>query len=33
VVGNFKAVRLFDNGKKIKLERYATGDVARVKLK
>jgi cytoskeleton protein RodZ len=33
VVGNFKAVRLFDNGKKIKLERYATGDVAKVKLK
>lgn len=33
VVGNARAVRLFDNGKKINLERYTTGDVARVKLK
>lgn len=33
VIGNSKAVRLFDNGKKINLERYTTGDVARVKLK
>ncbi len=33
VVGNSKAVRLFDNGKKINLERYTSGDVARVKLK
>ncbi len=33
VIGNSRAVRLFDNGKKIKLERYTTADVARVKLK
>lgn len=33
VIGNSKAVRLFDNGKKINLERYTTGDVARIKLK
>lgn len=33
VIGNAKAVRLFDNGKKIKLDRYTTADVARVKLK
>jgi len=32
-IGNAHAVRLFDNGKKINLERYSTADVARVKLK
>jgi cytoskeleton protein RodZ len=32
-VGNARAVRLFDNGKKINLERYTTAEVARVKLK
>ena len=32
VVGNARAVRLFDNGKKIKLDRYTTAGVARVKL-
>ena len=32
-IGNARAVRLFDNGKKINLERYTTADVARVKLK
>lgn len=33
IVGNSKAVRLFDNGKKINLERYTTAEVARVKIK
>ena len=33
VIGNAHAVRLFENGKKIKLEKYTTADVARVKLK
>ena len=33
IIGNAYAVRLFDNGKKINLERYTTADVARVKLK
>ncbi len=32
VVGNAKAVRLFDNGKRIKLERYTTADVAKITL-
>ncbi len=32
VIGNARAVRLFDNGKKINLERYINGDVARVTL-
>ena len=32
-LGNARAVRLFDNGKKIKLERYTTAEVAKVKLK
>jgi cytoskeleton protein RodZ len=32
-IGNARAVRLFDNGKKINLERYTTADVAHVKLK
>ena len=32
-LGNARAVRLFDNGKRIKLERYTTAEVARVKLK
>lgn len=32
-IGNARSVRLFDNGKKINLERYTTADVARVKLK
>lgn len=32
-IGNARAVRLFDNGKKIKLERYTTAEVAKVKLK
>jgi len=32
-IGNAHAVRLFDNGKNIKLERYITADVAHVKLK
>lgn len=31
-IGNARAVRLFDNGKKINLERYTTAEVARVKL-
>jgi cytoskeleton protein RodZ len=31
-IGNAHAVRLFDNGKNIKLERYTTADVAHVKL-
>lgn len=33
IIGNARAVRLFDNGKKINLERYTTADVARVTLK
>lgn len=33
VVGNSKAVRLFDNGKSINLEKYTTAEVARVNLK
>ncbi len=33
VIGNAHAVRLFDNGKKIKLEQYTTAGVARVTLK
>ena len=33
VIGNAHAVRLFDNGKKINLERFTTAEVARVKLK
>lgn len=33
IIGNARAVRLFDNGKKINLERYTTAEVARVKLK
>ena len=33
IIGNAHVVRLFDNGKKINLERYTTADVARVKLK
>jgi hypothetical protein len=32
-IGNARAVRLFDNGKKINLERYTTADVAHIKLK
>ncbi len=32
-LGNARAVRLFDNGKNIKLERYTTAEVAKVKLK
>lgn len=32
-LGNARAVRLFDNGKKIKLEKYTTAEVAKVKLK
>ena len=32
-IGNAHAVRLFDNGKQINLERYTTADVARVNLK
>ena len=32
-IGNAKAVRLFDKGKKIHLERYTTADVAHLKLK
>lgn len=32
-IGNAHAVRLFDNGKNIKLERYTTADVAHVELK
>jgi len=32
-IGNAKSVRLFDNGKKIKLDRFTTADVARVKIK
>ena len=32
-IGNARAVRLYDNGKKINLERYTTADVARLKLK
>lgn len=32
-IGNAKAVRLFDKGKKINLERYTTAEVARIKLK
>ena len=32
-LGNARAVRLFDNGKRIKLERYTTAEVAKVKLK
>ena len=31
-LGNARAVRLFDNGKKVKLERYTTAEVAKVKL-
>jgi cytoskeleton protein RodZ len=33
VIGNARAVRLFDNGKKINLERYTAAEVARVTLK
>ena len=33
IIGNARAVRLFDNGKNIKLDRYTTAEVARVKLK
>ena len=33
VIGNARAVRLFDNGKKVNLERYTTAEVAKVKLK
>jgi len=33
VIGNAHAVRLFDNGKKVNLERYTTAEVAKVKLK
>jgi cytoskeleton protein RodZ len=33
VIGNVRAVRLFDNGKQINLERYTTADVAKVTLK
>jgi hypothetical protein len=33
VIGNSKAVRLFDNGKNINLEKYTTAEVARVNLK
>lgn len=33
IVGNARAVRLFDNGKRINLERYTNAEVARVKLK
>jgi len=32
-LGNARAVRLFDNGKRIKLERYTTAEVAKVKIK
>lgn len=32
VIGNARAVRLFDNGKKINLERYTSAEVAKVKL-
>jgi cytoskeleton protein RodZ len=32
-IGNAKAVRLFDNGKKINLARYTTAEVAHIKLK
>ena len=32
-IGNARAVRLFDNGKKVSLERYTTADVAHVTLK
>jgi len=32
-IGNARAVRLFDNGKKINLGRYTTADVAHIKLK
>ena len=32
VIGNARAVRLFDNGKKVNLERYTTAEVAKVKL-
>lgn len=32
-IGNARAVRLFDSGKKINLERYTTADVARITLK
>jgi cytoskeleton protein RodZ len=31
-IGNARAVRLFDNGKQVNLERYTSADVARVKL-
>jgi cytoskeleton protein RodZ len=33
IIGNAKAARLFDNGKKINLVRYTTAEVAKVKLK
>ena len=33
IIGNAKSVRLFDNGKKVNLERYTTAEVARVKIK
>jgi cytoskeleton protein RodZ len=33
IIGNARAVRLFDNGKKINLERYTSAEVARVTLK
>jgi cytoskeleton protein RodZ len=32
IIGNARAVRLFDNGKKVALERYTTAEVAKVKL-
>jgi len=32
-IGNARAVRLFDNGKKLNLERYTTADVAHITLK
>ena len=32
VIGNARAVRLFDNGKKVALERYTTAEVAKIKL-
>jgi cytoskeletal protein RodZ len=32
-LGNAHAVRLFDNGKQVNLERYTTAEVAKVKLK
>lgn len=33
IIGNARAVRMFDNGKKVNLARYTSAEVARVKLK